>query len=121
LISPLSVPEERKAKTHVVETVVVLSSVQRGTILVGLFRWGSWLGESDVVKLRCLECTLQLLNRLVGSTGQCAAALALPIPSSRDLSVRRGLKTSKDTEFQPSGMCSPSARFEKSLKTCWKI
>ena len=31
---------------------------------------------------------VKLNLRLVGSTGQCAAALALPIPSSRDLSVR---------------------------------
>ena len=133
LISPLSVPEERKvvqfafylfrrgfrnhweksyslkvriqsskARTHAVETAVVLLSVQRGTILPGLYRcllsrsaaahkhhldinvipswhqppliiakevhtnhtrWGSWLGELDVVKLRCPECTLQLLSR----------------------------------------------------------
>merc|ERR1712013_836954 len=88
LISPLSVPEERKARTHAVEMAVVLLSVQRGTILVGLSRWGSWL---------------------VGSTGQCAAVWALPTRFSRDLSVRHGLKASKGTELQPSGMFTLSA------------
>merc|ERR1719378_1142083 len=74
-------------------------------VQVGIVAWGIGCGQAEVP-----GSTLLLLSRLAGLTGQCAAILIQPTLSRMGLSVRAGLRTSRDTGCQRSGMFTPSAR-----------